>query len=267
MEEIGRPGTLYQQVTARIRSGIATYEHKPGAPLPSEAQLIERYKASRPNRPQDHRRTPHGKVHRGRRAAGRDSGHRAGTDLRDPHRHREEAHPARDRQRPYALPDERSALEIPDETPPLHTHPCHHGPDEWPLILEELRTPAPTTPNCLPQHHRQPRPATNRINPTGELSKSVFTYSRRLAPLTARRPALAGPAPLSPPRSTPTGVHAARTATSRPALEKGILVAGTVGSTAFGSRFGASLEDHGPNVVPSRPVRRLPDAPRKLTRP
>jgi hypothetical protein len=31
--------------------------------------------------------------------------------------------------------------------------------------------------------------------------------------------------------------------------EKGHIVAGTVGSTALRSHFGASLEDHGPNVV------------------
>ncbi|MFE3217659.1 GntR family transcriptional regulator [Streptomyces antimycoticus] len=48
MGEIQRPGALYQQVAAEIRSGIATGEYKPGAPLPSETQLIERYKVSRP---------------------------------------------------------------------------------------------------------------------------------------------------------------------------------------------------------------------------
>ncbi|WP_435242748.1 GntR family transcriptional regulator [Streptomyces cucumeris] len=48
MGEIQRPGALYQQVAAEIRSGIAAGEYKPGAPLPSEAQLIERYKVSRP---------------------------------------------------------------------------------------------------------------------------------------------------------------------------------------------------------------------------
>lgn len=31
--------------------------------------------------------------------------------------------------------------------------------------------------------------------------------------------------------------------------ERGYVVAGAVGSTALGSHFGASLEDHGPNVV------------------
>jgi hypothetical protein len=31
--------------------------------------------------------------------------------------------------------------------------------------------------------------------------------------------------------------------------EKGYVVAGAVGSTALGSHFGVSLEDHGPNVV------------------
>lgn len=48
MREIQRPGALYQQVAAEIRSGISTGEYTPGAPLPSEAQLIDRYKVSRP---------------------------------------------------------------------------------------------------------------------------------------------------------------------------------------------------------------------------
>ncbi|WP_371665291.1 GntR family transcriptional regulator [Streptomyces sp. NBC_01241] len=48
MGEIQRPGALYQQVAAEIRSGITTGEYKPGAPLPSEAQLINRYQVSRP---------------------------------------------------------------------------------------------------------------------------------------------------------------------------------------------------------------------------
>lgn len=48
MGEIQRPGALYQQVAAEIRSGIAAGEYEPGAPLPSEAQLIERYQVSRP---------------------------------------------------------------------------------------------------------------------------------------------------------------------------------------------------------------------------
>ncbi|MER6048429.1 GntR family transcriptional regulator [Streptomyces sp. NPDC001793] len=48
MGEIQRPGALYQQVAAEIRSGITAGEYKPGALLPSEAQLIERYGVSRP---------------------------------------------------------------------------------------------------------------------------------------------------------------------------------------------------------------------------
>ncbi|MFB6568187.1 GntR family transcriptional regulator [Streptomyces noursei] len=48
MGEIQRPGALYQQVAAEIRNGIVEGEYKPGAPLPSEAQLIERYGVSRP---------------------------------------------------------------------------------------------------------------------------------------------------------------------------------------------------------------------------
>ncbi|MFI9721138.1 GntR family transcriptional regulator [Streptomyces sp. NPDC052396] len=48
MGEIQRPGALYQQVAAEIRKAIAAGEFPPGAPLPSEAQLIERYGVSRP---------------------------------------------------------------------------------------------------------------------------------------------------------------------------------------------------------------------------
>ncbi|WP_433857969.1 GntR family transcriptional regulator [Streptomyces kronopolitis] len=48
MGEIQRPGALYQQVAAEIRSGITAGEYKPGAPLPSESQLIDRYQVSRP---------------------------------------------------------------------------------------------------------------------------------------------------------------------------------------------------------------------------
>ncbi|MEV4501607.1 GntR family transcriptional regulator [Streptomyces klenkii] len=48
MSEIQRPGALYQQVAAAIRDAILAGEFPPGAPLPSEAQLIERYKVSRP---------------------------------------------------------------------------------------------------------------------------------------------------------------------------------------------------------------------------
>jgi GntR family transcriptional regulator len=48
MSEIQRPGALYRQVAAAIRDGIASGEFPPGAPLPSEAQLIARYQVSRP---------------------------------------------------------------------------------------------------------------------------------------------------------------------------------------------------------------------------
>ncbi|MGP3999604.1 GntR family transcriptional regulator [Streptomyces sp. 8N706] len=48
MGEIQRPGALYQQVAAAIREAITSGEFPPGAPLPSETQLIERYKVSRP---------------------------------------------------------------------------------------------------------------------------------------------------------------------------------------------------------------------------
>ncbi|MCX4512896.1 GntR family transcriptional regulator [Streptomyces sp. NBC_01619] len=48
MAGIERPGPLYQQVAAAIRQGIADGDFPPGSPLPSEAQLIERYEVSRP---------------------------------------------------------------------------------------------------------------------------------------------------------------------------------------------------------------------------
>ncbi|MGI5337705.1 GntR family transcriptional regulator [Streptomyces sp. CA-181903] len=48
MGSIQRPGALYQQVAAEIRNAISAGEFPPGAPLPSETQLIERYKVSRP---------------------------------------------------------------------------------------------------------------------------------------------------------------------------------------------------------------------------
>ncbi|MGW7361098.1 GntR family transcriptional regulator [Streptomyces sp. NPDC054802] len=48
MAGIERPGPLYQQVAAAIRQGITDGEFPAGAPLPSEAQLIERYEVSRP---------------------------------------------------------------------------------------------------------------------------------------------------------------------------------------------------------------------------
>ncbi|MGW1881286.1 GntR family transcriptional regulator [Streptomyces sp. NPDC001970] len=48
MTEIQRPGALYQQVAAAIRESILSSEFDPDAPLPSEAQLIARYKVSRP---------------------------------------------------------------------------------------------------------------------------------------------------------------------------------------------------------------------------
>ncbi|MGP3924523.1 GntR family transcriptional regulator [Streptomyces sp. 8N616] len=48
MGEIQRPGALYQQVAAAIRDAITAGEFPPGSPLPSETQLIDRYKVSRP---------------------------------------------------------------------------------------------------------------------------------------------------------------------------------------------------------------------------
>ncbi|WP_269853490.1 GntR family transcriptional regulator [Streptomyces sp. RPT161] len=48
MPGIERPGPLYKQVAAAIRDAITSGEFPPGSPLPSEAQLIERYQVSRP---------------------------------------------------------------------------------------------------------------------------------------------------------------------------------------------------------------------------
>ncbi|MBQ0868290.1 GntR family transcriptional regulator [Streptomyces sp. RK75] len=48
MGEIQRPGALYRQVAAAIRDAILSGEFEPGAPLPSEAHLIDRYNVSRP---------------------------------------------------------------------------------------------------------------------------------------------------------------------------------------------------------------------------
>lgn len=85
-------------------------------------------------------------------------------------------------------------------------------------------------------------------HPTTELQPSSRVQGGSLrSPRAARPPA--GPALLSPPRSNPAGARAARTAISRLMPEKGYVVAGAVGSTALGSHFCASLEDHGPNVV------------------
>lgn len=67
------------------------------------------------------------------------------------------------------------------------------------------------------------------------------------SPRAARPPA--GPALLSPPRSSPAGVRAALMAVSRLMPEKGYVVVGAASSTALGSHFCASLENHGPNVV------------------
>lgn len=48
MTEIQRPGALYQQVAAAIREAILSGEFAPDSLLPSEAQLMARYKVSRP---------------------------------------------------------------------------------------------------------------------------------------------------------------------------------------------------------------------------
>lgn len=48
MTEIQRPGALYQQVAAAIREAITSGEFAPESLLPSEAQLMARYKVSRP---------------------------------------------------------------------------------------------------------------------------------------------------------------------------------------------------------------------------
>ncbi|MFD9565935.1 GntR family transcriptional regulator [Streptomyces sp. NPDC059994] len=48
MSEMQRPGALYQQVAAAIREAILSGEFEPEAPLPSESQLMARYRVSRP---------------------------------------------------------------------------------------------------------------------------------------------------------------------------------------------------------------------------
>ncbi|MGA5130798.1 GntR family transcriptional regulator [Streptomyces olivoreticuli] len=48
MGEIQRPGALYQQVAAEIRNAITAGEIPPGALVPSESQLMDRYGVSRP---------------------------------------------------------------------------------------------------------------------------------------------------------------------------------------------------------------------------
>ncbi|MEW2569690.1 GntR family transcriptional regulator [Streptomyces sp. NPDC047070] len=48
MTEIQRPGALYQQVAAAIREAILSGEFTSDSLLPSEAQLMARYKVSRP---------------------------------------------------------------------------------------------------------------------------------------------------------------------------------------------------------------------------
>ncbi len=98
-------------------------------------------------------------------------------------------------------------------------------------------------PNC----QASPGIGQHPTRPT-ELQPSLQVQGGSLrSPRAARPPA--GPALLSPPRSSPAGARAARRAISRLRSEKGYVAAGAVGSTALGSHFGASLEDHGPNVV------------------
>ena len=85
-------------------------------------------------------------------------------------------------------------------------------------------------------------------NAPTELQLSLLVQGGSLrSPRAARPPA--GPALLSPPRSSPAGARTALAAISHLMPEKGCVAAGAVGSTALGSHFGASLEDHGPNVV------------------
>ncbi|RLV08137.1 GntR family transcriptional regulator [Streptomyces griseocarneus] len=237
MGEIQRPGALYQQVAAAIRDAILNNEFPPGAPLPSEAQLIERYQVSRPTvrnaiaalRSEGLIEVQHGKgsfvraaVEPGltleRNVTRTKAGRFTATDgaqwdeVEPPtiHRIRTTAatgpalglgegdelfgcdrlltHPTTGTRVlhrtliPYAtadgtalakapdaeptavyailtkaghelwwsetvrarmpLPDERTALDIPDATPILHTTRTTHGTDDQPLVLEELRVSA-----------------------------------------------------------------------------------------------------------------------------
>lgn len=91
------------------------------------------------------------------------------------------------------------------------------------------------------------RDRTSPSRPT-ELQLSLLVQGGSLrSPRAARPPA--GPALLSPPRSSPAGARAVLKACSRLIPEKGYVVAGAVGSTALRSHFGASLEDHGPKAA------------------
>ncbi|RKN70751.1 GntR family transcriptional regulator [Streptomyces klenkii] len=234
MSEIQRPGALYQQVAAAIRDAILAGEFPPGASLPSEAQLIQRYGVSRPTvrnavsalRAEGLIDVQHGKgsfvratgqpvvtVERRitRTAAGRFATHDGveWEQAEEPSVHRTETTAATGRalglgegeemfgcdrlltdpatgaralhrvliplataegtplaqapdtepaaayelltaaghtltwtetvQARMPLPDERTALQIPDATPILHTTRITRGTDDQPLLLEELR--------------------------------------------------------------------------------------------------------------------------------
>lgn len=47
-DDIIRPAAMYKQLAARIAHAITTGDYPPGSILPSETQLIDRYKVSRP---------------------------------------------------------------------------------------------------------------------------------------------------------------------------------------------------------------------------
>lgn len=87
--------------------------------------------------------------------------------------------------------------------------------------------------------------------PYGPEVPSVEGYRSPRAATATAEPALPSPA-----RSSPAGVRAARTAVSRLRSGKGHAAAGTVGSSASRSRFGASPEGRGPGVVLHRAAAR-----------
>src|SRR4051812_5770261 len=100
---------------------------------------------------------------------------------------------------------------------------------------------------------------TSSPSPRTELQLSLLVQGGSLrSPRAARPPA--GPALLSPPRSSPADARAALKVCSRLMSENGYVADRAVGSMALRNHSDASLEDHGPNLVSTGQVHRLPDA-------
>jgi hypothetical protein len=160
----------------------------------------------------------------------------------------------------------------PSHRPSMPTHPKRHGTGSTTaasrpgrlscapnLARCQLPRPTPASPGrsapsssyrspTVRPLNSQPAHTPSRPSRPTELQLSLRVQGGSLrSPRAARPPA--GPALLSPPRFSPAGARAARMAISHLTPDKGYVVAGAVGSTALRSHFGASLEDHGPNVV------------------